>query len=67
MAEWCNSFVLVPKANGKIRLCLNPDQLNQALIRPLHRGPTLKDILPKLNTVKYMSIIDTNSGTIIYN
>ena len=24
MAEWCNSFVLVPKANGKVRLCLDP-------------------------------------------
>ena len=22
-AEWCNSFVLVPKANGKVRLCLD--------------------------------------------
>ena len=22
--EWCNSFVLVPKANGRIRLCLDP-------------------------------------------
>ena len=21
IAEWCNSFVLVPKANGKVRLC----------------------------------------------
>ena len=24
MVEWCNSFVLVPKANGKVRLCLDP-------------------------------------------
>ena len=24
MAEWCNSFVLVPKANGKVILCLHP-------------------------------------------
>ena len=50
-AEWCNSFVLVPKANGKVRLCLDPTQLNQALIRPVHREPTLSDILPKLNNV----------------
>ena len=37
MAEWCNSFVLVPKVNGKVRLCLDPARLNQALIRPIHR------------------------------
>ena len=24
MAEWCNSFVVVPKANGKVQLCLDP-------------------------------------------
>ena len=23
-SEWCSSFVLVPKANGKVRLCLDP-------------------------------------------
>ena len=61
-AEWCNSFMLVPKANDKVRLCLDPVRLNQALIRPVHRGPTLNDILPKLNNAKYMSIIDASSG-----
>ena len=61
-AEWCNSFVLVPKANGKVRLCLDPVRLNQVLKTPIHRGPTLNDILPKLNNVKYMSIIDASSG-----
>ena len=49
--EWCNSFVLVPKANGKVRLCLDPVRLNQALIRPIHRGPMLNDILPRLSNV----------------
>ena len=62
MVEWCNSFVLVPKANSKVRLCLDLARLNQALIRPIHRGPTLNDILPRLNNVKYMSIIDVSLG-----
>ena len=61
-AEWCNSFVLVPNANFKVRLCLDLVRLNQELIRPIHRGPTLNDILPKLNNVQYMSIIDASSG-----
>ena len=61
-AEWCNSFVLVPKANGKVRLCLDQVRLNQALIRPVHRGPTLNNTLPKFNNVKYMSIIGASSG-----
>ena len=62
MAEWCNSFVLVPKTNGKVWLCLDPAQHNQVLIRPIHRGPTLNDILPRLNNVQYMSIIDASLG-----
>ena len=45
-----------------IRMCLDPVQLNQALIRPLLRGLTLNDILPRLNNVQYMSIIDASSG-----
>ena len=56
-SEWCNSLVLVPNANDKVRLCLDPVWLNQALIRPVHRGPTLNNILPRLNNVNYMSII----------
>ena len=54
--------MLVPKANGKVWLCLDLVQLNQALIRLIHRGPTLNDILPKLHSVQYMSIIDASSG-----
>ena len=62
MAEWCNIFVPVPKPCGKVRLCLDPARLNQALIRPVHRGPTLNDIFPKSNNLKYLSLIDVNSG-----
>ena len=62
MAKWCNSFVLVPKPNGKVRLCLDPAWFNQALLRPIHRGPTLNDILPELNNVRYLSLIDASCG-----
>ena len=41
---------------------LDPAWLNQALIRPVHRGPTLNDILPRLNNIQNMSIINTSSG-----
>ena len=60
--EWCNRFVLVSKVNGKVRLCLDLVRLNQVLIRPVHRGPMLNSILPKLNNVHYTLIIDMSSG-----
>ena len=61
ISEWCNGFVLVPKANSKVRPCLDPAWLNQALIRPIHRRPMLNDILPKLNNIRYLSLIDASS------
>ena len=60
MSEWYSSFALVPKANSEVRLCLDPAWLNQALIRPIHRGHTLNDILQKLN-IRYLSIINARS------
>ena len=59
--EWCNSLVLLLKANGKVRICLDPAHLNQVLTRPVHRGPTLNDILSKLNNVRYLSLTDASS------
>ena len=37
-------------------------RLNQALIRPGHRGPTFNDIFPKLMHAKNFMLIDTNLG-----
>ena len=62
MVQWCISFVLAPKADGKVRLCLDPAWLNQTLIRPIHRGLTLNDILSRLKNVKYISISDVGLG-----
>ena len=56
-----NSFVLVPKPNGTVCLCLDPKRINQALIRPVHSGPTISDILLKLTNTYYMTLIDVCS------
>ena len=45
MSEWSNSFVLVPKATGKVRLCLDPALLSQALVACTLGGPTTPDRL----------------------
>ena len=31
ISEWCNSFVLVSKANGKVRLCLEPSMVESSI------------------------------------
>ena len=62
LVEWCNSFILEPKPDGEVKLCLDPAMLYQALIRLVHRGPTLNNIFPNLNNVKDLSVIDVSSG-----
>ena len=50
-----------PKPYGKVILCLDPARLNQAIIRPVNRGPTISDIFPKLTCVFYHTLIDPSS------
>ena len=54
--KWCYSFVLVPKANSKVRLSLDLTQLNKILIWSIYRGLILNDILPKLCYVRQCSL-----------
>ena len=55
-------FVIVPKPNGTVQMCLDSVKLDQALIWPIHVTPTLNDILPTLTNVYHMMIIDASSG-----
>ena len=60
--QWCNTFVIVAKPNGKACLCLAPTRLNQALIGPVHRQLAINHGLPKLTNLHYMTLIDATSG-----
>ena len=60
--EWCNSFVIVLKANNKLWLCLDPARLNKTLIRSVHRVLTFNDFLPRLAGVEYFTLTDASTG-----
>ena len=59
---WVNSLVYRRKSNGRLRLCLDPKDLNEAIKREHHVTPTLEEILPKLNGAKVISIVDAKCG-----
>ena len=42
MPEWLNSFVIVKKPNGNLRVCLDPTDPNKSIIRPVCNMRTLK-------------------------
>ena len=59
---WVNSLVYHRKPSGKIRFCLDPKDLNKAILRDHDVTPTLEDILPLFKDSKYFSIVVAKSG-----
>ena len=60
--EWVNSVVIARKANGKLRLCLDPKPLNKALKRCHFPMPVIEDILPELGKAKVFTKVDCKDG-----
>ena len=49
--KWINSMVAVRRP-GKLRLCVDPNDLNKAIKRLHYPLPTIEDILPKVFSVR---------------
>ena len=59
--DWISSMVVVAKP-GKIRICLDPKDLNKAVKRPKYQMPTLEEVLPKLSKAKVFTTLDAKDG-----
>ena len=60
--DWVSSMVVVKKPNGKLRICLDPTDLNKAIKRPHFPLPTLDEVLPHLKKGKFFSMMDASNG-----
>ena len=58
---WINSFVIVHSKN-KIRVCLDPTNLNKAVIREPYHYRTPEDIYHKLSKAKFFTVVDLKKG-----
>ena len=56
--EWVNSMVVAEKKDGSVRICLDPKELNKAILREHHHIPTLEDIAHKFAGMKTFTIMD---------
>ena len=61
-SQWVSSMVVVEKKNGDIRICLDPRDLNRAILREHHHIPTLDDIAFKFNGMRHFTILDMKHG-----
>ncbi|XP_041472642.1 uncharacterized protein K02A2.6-like [Lytechinus variegatus] len=59
--EWISSMVAVKKP-GKLRICIDPKDLNKALKRSHYPMPTIEEILPQLSQAKVFTILDAKDG-----
>ena len=60
--EWCAGIVVVPKPNGKIRICVDLTKLNESVCRERHVLPAVDHVLAQLSGATVFSKLDTNSG-----
>ncbi|XP_052783396.1 uncharacterized protein K02A2.6-like isoform X1 [Mya arenaria] len=59
---WVNSMVTVEKPNGSLRVCLDPKDLNEAIVRPHYPSRSIDDILPDLTGASVFSKFDARTG-----
>ena len=60
--KWLNSFVIVKKPNGSLRICLDPTDLNKEIVRPVCNSQTMDDVIEKLKGARYFAVFDTSKG-----
>ena len=60
--SWVNSMVVNEKRSGKLRICIDPRDLNKALRREHYQLPTQQEITSCLTDAKFFSKLDANSG-----
>lgn len=60
--DWVSSLVVVEKPNGKLRICLDPRNLNKAIKREHHIIPSSEEIISRLEGKQFFSVLDLKEG-----
>ena len=60
--EWVSSLTYPHKADGSLHICLDPHDLNKAIIWEHYKAPTLDEITHKLSGAKVFSKLDAKDG-----
>ncbi|CAB3254099.1 unnamed protein product [Arctia plantaginis] len=61
-SPWNSPILLVPKANGELRLCLDSRKLNSVTKIDSYPMPRVEEILDSLNNAKFISSLDLKSA-----
>lgn len=59
---WVSSMVVVPKPDGMLRICLDPRDLNKAVLREHYPSKTIEEVATRLTGARIFSVLDAKSG-----
>jgi hypothetical protein len=60
--DWCSGLTIVPKPNGKIRMCVDLTNVNKGIRREIYPLPRVSDMLSNLSEGVMFSKLDANAG-----
>lgn len=58
LSPWVSPMVPILKENGEVRICIDMQRANEAIIRENHPLPTMNEMLPNFRQTKYFSRLD---------
>ena len=59
---WVCSVVVAQKTDGRVRICLDPQFLNNAIMRSHYPLPTIEEVTICLTQAKVFSVLDAKTG-----
>ncbi|PFX14755.1 Retrovirus-related Pol polyprotein from transposon opus [Stylophora pistillata] len=59
---WVHGLVVVKKKNNKLRVCMDPSDLNRAVMREHFPMQTVEDVISRMPSAKVFSVPDANHG-----
>ena len=60
--DWVSSITYVQKANGELRLCLDPCDLNEAICHDHHKTPTVEEVAHEFAHSLFFTKLDARHG-----
>ena len=60
--EWVNQLVVTEKPNGKLRIYLDPCDLNKAILREQYEMPTAEQLFSEMSGAKFFTKLDCSNS-----
>ena len=60
--DWVSSITYIKKANGKLCLCLDPHDLNEAIFQDHHNTPTVEEVTREFVHSHFFTKLDACHG-----